>query len=262
MNKLKIMILAGVVLLTAVAPALAFGPLDVDAGLALKGKYVWRGQVYSPDTVLQPEVGIGILGFSAGFWGNMDTSDANGTEMQFQEVDYTLGYEFKLPKLSFGAGFTHYSYPNLELDSTTEFFLSAELGILLSPSLTFYQDIDAVKGAYWAASISHGVALSPSMDLDLTAGVGLGSQGYIEGYFGPATLLPAVPEVPGNAAMTDYYLTAGIPFHPVPMFTVTPSVTYSSLTGDVKDIVDAAEGAAYHGDSDAFVWALSATFSF
>ena len=46
------------------------------------------------------------------------------------------------------------------------------------------------------------------------------------------------------------------------MFTVTPSVSYSSLSGDVRDIVDAADGVACHGESDAFVWGLSVTFSF
>jgi len=276
MKKLTMTVLMGFMLLAAGTPVWALGPLDVDAGLALNGKYVWRGQVLTPDPVLQPEILVSLLGFSAGFWGNMDTNEVNGENYEFNEIDYTLGYELSLPLIALDAGFIHYSFPNSDLDngtftgdfpnsnfvSTTEFYVGAAVNVLLSPSLKVYQDIDEFKGAYWEAGISHGVALSPTTNLDLAAGLGLGSQGYIEGYFGPATLLPTVPELPGNAAMTDYHLSAGVAFHPVPLFTLTPSITYSSLTGDVKDIVKAADGAVYHGDSDAVIWGLSAMFSF
>jgi len=262
MNKLTMTVVTGLVLVALAAPVMALGPLDVDAELALNGKYVWRGMVVTPDQVLQPSVDVGVLGFSLGFWGNIDTNDVNGAEWEFNEVDWTLGYELSLPALSLGAGFINYTFPASDDPSTTEFYLGASLSVLLSPSLTLYQDIDEFKGAYWEASIGHAVALSEGTDLDLKAGLGLGSKSYIEGYFGPATTIPGVPELPGDANMTDYYLSAGVPFHPIPFFTVTPSVTYSALTGDVKDIVDSAGGIAYHGDSDAFYWGLSAMFSF
>lgn len=262
MKKLTMMALTSLALVAVAAPALAFGPVDVDAGLALNGKYVWRGMVQTPDAVVQPELSLNVLGFSAGIWGNMDTNDVNGLDQKFTEVDYMLGYEMSLPLINFDTGFIYYDFPNSEAASTTEFYLGAAVNVLLSPSLKIYQDIDEVKGAYWEASVSHSVALNPTTNVDLTAGFGLGSKGYIKGYFGAASLLPTVPEVPGNASLTDFFFHAGVPFHPVPMFTVTPSVSYSSLSGDVKDIVDAADGAAYHGDSDAFVWGLSATFSF
>jgi hypothetical protein len=262
MKKLTMVVVTGLLVCALATPVLAFGPLDLDAGLALNGKYVWRGMVVTPDPVLQPSVNVNAFGFGAGFWGNIDTNDVNGTKSEFNEIDWTLAYELAAPMVNFGAGFIHYRFPNSGISSTTEFFVGLSANVLLSPSLTIYQDIDEIKGAYWEASVGHGIALSPSTDLDVTVGVGLGSKGYIEGYFGPATLLPSVPEVPGNASMTDFYVSAGVPFHPAPMFTVTPSVTYSSLTGDVKDIVDSADGVAYHGASDAFYWGLSATFSF
>ncbi len=258
MKKLMMMALTGLVLVSLATPVLALGPLDVGAGLAVNGKYVWRGMVATPDPVLQPEVSVNVMGFSAGFWGNMDTNDVNDTEWEFNEVDWTLGYELGLPKLSFGAGFINYTFPGSDAPSTTEFYFGASASVLLSPALTVYQDIDEHKGAYWEASIGHTVALNPGTDLELGAGVGLGSKGYIEGYFGgtPA-VLPTLPDVPVDASMTDYYISAGVPFHPIPFFTVTPSVTYSALSGDVKDIVD-----GFDVDSDAFYWGLSATFSF
>jgi len=262
MKKLTMMTLTSLVLLALAVPALAFGPLDVDAGVALNGKYVWRGMVMTPDPVLQPSVGVNALGFGAGFWGNIDLNDVNGQESEFGEIYWTLAYEIGVPLVNFGAGFIHYTFPASDIDRTTEFYVGAALNVLLSPKLTVYQDLDAYKGAYWEAQVSHGVALSPATSLDLTVGLGLGSQGYIEGYFGPATLLPNVPELPGNASMTDFFVSAGVPFHPAPMFTVTPSVSYNSLTGDVKDIVDGAGGGAYHGESYAFIWGVNASFSF
>ncbi len=270
MKKLIMTALAGLVLVAMATPVLALGPVDVNAELGLHSKYVWRGMVTSPDMVLQPAVDVNLLGFTAGFWGNMDTSDANGYESEFNEIDWTIGYEMNLPFLNLGTGFIYYRFPNPsdlvpepeETPSTTELYLHASANVILSPSLTFYQDIDKIKGGYWEASISHGMPLSPAANMELGAGLGLGSKGYIEGYFGPATLLPSVPEVPGSATMTDAYLTASIPYNLALFFTITPSVTYTTLMSDVKDIVDAADGVAYHGESDAFYWSLTGTFTF
>ncbi len=262
MKKMTIMVLAGILMTAMVAPALALGPFDADAGLAVNGKYVWRGMVVSPDPVVQPFVELGLMGFGLGFWGNIDTNDVNDQEWKFNEIDWTLSYGLSLPMLELGAGFIYYDFPNSEAEATTEFFIGAAANVPLSPSLTIYQDIDAVKGAYWEAGISHAVTISAGTDLELSAGVGLGSEGYIKGYFGPASFLAGLPEMPGGASLTDYHLSAGVPFHPVPFVTVTPSVTYSTLGGDVKDYVDGAGEGAYHGSSDAFYWGLSAAFSF
>ncbi len=265
MKKLTMIVLAALVLVTAATPVLALGPLDVEAGLAMNAKYVWRGMVVTPDPVLQPSVDVSVLGFSAGFWGNMDTNDVNEQEMKFNEVDWTLGYGVSLPVLDISGGFINYTFPGSDVASTTEFYLGAAASVLFSPSLTVYLDIDEVKGGYWELGASHAVPLNPGMELELSAGVGMGSESYIFGYYG---LLPdnisMDPDlaVPVDASMTDYYISAAIPFHPAPMFTVTPSVGYTSLSGDVKDIVDGVDSGYYHGESDAFVWGLSAAFSF
>jgi len=263
MKKLTMMVLTGLVLMAMAVPVLALGPVDVDAGLALNGKYVWRGMVATPDAVLQPMVDVGLLGFSAGFWGNVDTNDVNDMEMRFSEIDWTLGYGLSLAVLDINAGFIYYTFPQDEELDTTEFYLGAALSVLLSPSLTIYQDLDVHKGAYWELGISHAMELRPGTELELSAGLGMGSEGYIYGYFGglPADIITD-PEIPVDASMTDYYISAGVPFHPIPMFTVTPSVSYTALSGDVKDIVDGSGGGTYHGESDAIIWGLSASFSF
>jgi uncharacterized protein (TIGR02001 family) len=258
MKQLKIITLATALIVLAV-PALAMGPLDVSADLALNSKYVWRGMVATDDAVLQPGVSASVAGFSFGLWGNIDTSDYNDTEWKFNEIDYIIGYDLSLPKVSLGAGLIYYDFPNTELEATTELYVSASLGVLLSPTLTIYQDIDQFKGAYWEASVSHGMPLSPVANLELTAGLGLGSKGYLSGYFG------AIPD-PDNptewtdvtgASMSDFFLSAGLPFSKVPFLTITPAVTYTSLLGDAKDAVD-----GHEGDTSTFYYGLTASFSF
>lgn len=260
MKKLMLPALLGLLLTSAALPALAAGPVDVGAGIDVLGKYVWRGMVVTPDPVVQPWAEVGLMGFSAGFWGNIDTNDANDTDWEFNEIDWTLGWSMGLPMVELGAGLIYYDFPTADT-STTELYLHAGLNVLLSPSLTFYQDLDAIEGTYWDAGISHGVALSPATNLELSAHLGLGSEGYIGGYFGGAAGLPGVPELPGGANMTDASISAAVPFNLALFFTLTPSLTYTTLLGDVKDVVDAGD-AVYHGESDAFFWGLSASFTF
>ncbi len=135
MKKLTMMTLTGLVMLALAVPALAFGPLDVDAGVALNSKYVWRGMVATPDPVLQPSVSLNALGFGVGFWGNIDLNDVNGQESEFGEIDWTLAYEIGVPLLSLGAGFIHYTFPNSDFNGTTELYVGAALNLLLSPKL-------------------------------------------------------------------------------------------------------------------------------
>lgn len=240
-------------------PALAMGPLDASAELALNSKYVWRGMVATDDMVLQPAASASVAGFGFGFWGNIDTSDINGNEWSFNEIDYIVTYGISMPMISFGAGLIYYDFPNTDLDSTTELYVTASASVLLSPTLTIYQDIDNIKGAYWEAGISHGVPLSPMADLELSATLGLGSKGYLAGYFGVIRdpLDPAEFTDFTGASMSDFRLSAGVPYKAVPFFTITPAVTYTTLLGDAKD---AAEGR--HADKDAFYLGLTASFSF
>lgn len=227
-------------LITAATSALALGPLDANAELGLYSKYVWRGMITTTDPVLQPDVSFSALGFSLGVWGNIDTSDVNGNEWRFNEIDYILSYSLPLPLLDLGAGFIHYSFPNTDVNSTTEFYLSAEVNVILSPRLAIYQDLDEIKGAYWEAGVGHGFELGPSLDLDLGASLGLGSEAYMNGYYGviPDLTVPGGVSAFTGATLSNYLVTAALPYHPVPFVTITASAAYSGLLGDAKDSHD------------------------
>ena len=85
-KRVAITLLAALLLAGPVAQAA--GPVDLEAELGLFNKYVWRGMTVTPDPVLQPRAAANIMGFGLEFWGNVDTSDVNGYEWQFTEVDW------------------------------------------------------------------------------------------------------------------------------------------------------------------------------
>jgi len=259
MMKILTAAMACVLLASIATPVLALGPVDVEAELPVYSKYVWRGMVNVDDYVLQPAAEVGLLGFELGFWGNLDLTDVNDQSWKFTEIDWTLGYELELPLVGFEAGFIYYTYPQAEGIDTWEFYLGAEANVILHPSIFVYQDIDTVKGAYWDLNVSHGFALGETSQLQLSAGLGLGSKSYMDGYFGMGGAF--IPETELGASMTDGRIRAEVPFHPVPLFTVSPSVTWTTLLGDAKDAVDGND-ILWYGKKDAFYWGLTAGFEF
>ncbi len=237
------------VLTTLTLPALALGPLDLDADLTVMSKYVWRGMVANPDAVLQPSLGASILGFGINVWGNMDLTDANGMSSEFNEVDWLASYSLPLPLVDVDFGFIYYDFPNTDNPSTAEAFIKGSVGVLLSPTLEIYYDFQEIDGTYFNANISHPVALGEKFDLELGAALGYGDSSYSESYFGVR-----------SSSTTDFNLTASIPWKPIPFFTITPSAAYSTLMSDAKTAVSG--NGRYHGDTEAVYYGLSATFSF
>jgi len=246
MKKFLLTSLTLIMMVSAAMPALALGPLDANADLAFMSKYVWRGMVVNPEAVLQPGVSASFLGFGVGFWGNIDMTDIYNNSGEFTEIDWIANYGFSFPLISIDFGLIYYDFPNTESNATTEFYVTGSAGVLLSPTLSIYYDFDEVDGAYINAGISHGIAIGPELDLDLGASLGLGDSGYNNSYFGI-----------DDGGMTDFLFTASVPFEAIPFFTITPSVNYSTQMGDVKDKTDSLDG-----DSDAFFYGITASFSF
>ena len=197
------------------------------------GKYIWRGQNLNDDPAFQPGFSATFKGLTAGIWGSVDTTDIHGSSGEFTEVDYYADYSADVPGiegLGFSVGAIYYDFPNTVYDATTELYWGFNFDTFLSPSITFYHDIDEVEGLYVSASIEHSIEkifeLSPDVPvgLDLGASFGWGDSEYNNAYFG-------LDESKAN----DLSLSAALPFE-IGGWSITPSAHYVVLVdSDIKD---------------------------
>jgi hypothetical protein len=195
----------------------------VGADLGLFSSYVWRGLSLTNKPVAQPDVYVtipaGNASITAGGWANIDLgkydnasdiSESGGTSaFNFAEFDPWLEAAIPVGKATLTPGITAYIYPNsagLTSDfNTVEVYLKAGLDAPLSPKLNVYYDVDKVKGLYAEGSISHSLAASEKVSVNLGALVGVNAgQG-----------VSTNPNETANFAddgFTHFDLSAGIPF--------------------------------------------------
>ena len=125
------------------------------------GKYIWRGQNLVDDPVFQPGLSASYQGLTASIWGNLDLTNVNGNSGDFSEIDYTIDYSNKIPDseiVGFSVGAIYYDFPGTAAPGTTELYGGLSLDTFLSPSVTFYRDIDEADGLY----ISVGMRIAAS----------------------------------------------------------------------------------------------------
>jgi uncharacterized protein (TIGR02001 family) len=243
MNKITTLLLTVLVLTAATLPALALGPVDMQADAGIYSKYVWRGLTVTDDPVAQAGVSGSLMGMGFGIWGNMDLTDANANEMEFNEIDYTLTYGVGLPMATLEFGLIYYDFPNTMVDGTAEIYAHGESSLLFSPSLTIFYDFKEVDGGYILAAASHSVPVNTMFDFELGVSAGYGSADYAAGYYGH-----------NNAGLSDFRVSAALPLKMFPMVEIAPEVIYSNLLGDSKDVAG--------DDSDALVFGVRASFGF
>ncbi len=233
-------------LVLGAATAAAMGPLDVSAGVGVHSKYVWRGQIVTPEAVVQPELGLGLAGLSIGVWGNVDLTEVNGYETSLTETDWSVGYGFSLPLVSFGVGFIYYDFPSRGPLDTSELYVGGEADVLFSPHVWIYHDVDEIKGTYVTAGGSWSRDLAETAELKVGVDLGWSSEGMTRGYFGVET-----------AAASDVTIAAKVPWRVAPLVTVEPHVSWATLLGDAKDAVAAADR-----DTDTVFFGVTARVSF
>jgi hypothetical protein len=166
-------------------------PITGNVMLAGLNKYIFRGYELSDKSiVLQPSMGIAYRGFSASFWGNIDT-DEHATQSfapdrpdhkSFNEIDLNLSYTHSWGKLSLSGGYIYYGTKYTA--ETEEVFASISYDIFLKPTLTVYRDITAYPGTYLNLALSHSLKIYREITLDLGASAGYfaGDSGYWETY--------------------------------------------------------------------------------
>jgi len=227
---------------------------EVTAEAALLSSYVWRGQVYNNDAVLQPQITVSHYDFSFNVWGNYNLagSDANDVSSDFSEIDLSLAYNvpFNISDMSVTVGAIHYTFPNvLGAESTTELFAAGtistweDLAIPVIPSITIFGDVDEVKGTYVLFDVNTPYAVSDYLMLTAGISAGYGNTSYNDGYFAngdPSTQ---------DAGFNDYNFYGVVDYEVYDNVTVSASVTYTMLEGGA--IEDAADSSY---DSKEKVW--------
>ena len=224
--------------LTVLIATLSLGGLaaaegvGVDVSIDYFSKYVWRGQLINDDGAIQPGIELSFDKLTLGIWGNVDITDYSDNEWEFTEYDYYADYTTTITDgIDLSLGVINYYFPSI--DQTTELYAGVTFTeVPLSPSITWYNDVDSVEGSYISFGVGHTVDEIASLDestpiaMEIGASLGWGSKSYNKYYWGgPAD----------SSSLNDLTLSVAFPFS-LGSWTVTPSANYVTLVdSDVKD---------------------------
>lgn len=212
-------------------------------------QYIFRGyEIGQSGLVLQPSLTASFKGFSATFWGNLDTNQRNTKTAAFSqefkkgwnETDLTLSYTHAIDKLSLTGGYIYYG--TKYADETEEFFGTIAYDIISKPTLSIYRDITNYKGTYVNLSFSHSFPVYKAIALDLGA-----SFGY---FVGESDYWRTYDESTGTYTGSKYkgfhdgMVKAGLTIPITKAFVIQPMVQYwFPLTGHAKREYDTVPGA-------------------
>ena len=235
--------------LGSAVPVHAQATFGVD--LDLFSAYVWRGLSLTNRPVAQPAVWVsfpaGSASITAGGWSNIDLGryddlanhigeSGGSSAFNFAEFDPYAEISFPVGSATLTGGFNAYIYPNdnaapndfglLTTDlNTVEIYGKVGLATTLSPELSLYYDVDKIKGAYLEGSVSHSLAASDKVSVDLGAVAGFSAgQGISDD-----------PDESSNFdddGFTHLDLSAGVPFG-AGVFSITP-VLHFIVGGDSR----------------------------
>jgi hypothetical protein len=238
------------------------------ASAGIFNRYIFRGYELSNDSiVVQPALSVSYKGFSAAFWGNIDTDehptqsfvpDRKGHK-SFNETDLTLSYTYSVEKLSLTGGYIYYGTKYAQ--ETEEIFLSASYDVITKPTLTVYRDITSYPGTYINLYLSHSAKIYKDITLDLGASASyfVGDDGYWKTYDSSTGTYTGEK----YSAFHDGMVKAGFTIPLVKNFSVQPVAQYwFPLSSKAKRLID---GNSYNPNGqidDTFVWGVNMTVTF
>ena len=213
-----------------------------NVSMSTLNRYIFRGyEIGKSGLVIQPSLSASYKGFSATFWGNIDTNQRNTTtatfndreigKKGFNETDLILSYTCAIKKLSLTGGYIYYNLKYAE--DTEEFFLTFAYDMLTKPTLSVYQDVNAYPGTYVNLSFSHSFPLPKDMTLDLGASFGYeaGQGGFWKTYEANTGRYTGSK----YSAFHDGMVKAGLTMQVNKAFSVQPIVQYYfPLSGDAN----------------------------
>ncbi len=247
--------------MTGMPPATPNEP-EVTAAAALLSSYVWRGQVYNSDFVVQPQLTLSQYDVSFNIWANYDLAGSSvaGVSDDISEIDLSLAYTLPIDinELSFDVGAIYYSFPNTVAPSTAELYLRTvvtsweDYEVPVIPSLTIFGDVDEVKGVYVLLDVNVPYAISDVLAVTGGLSAGYGNTSYNDYYFPNGT--PSTQD----AGFNDYNIYALASYELSESLTAEANVTYTRLNGG--SIGDA--GKNIYGDRQKLWGGVSIAYDF
>lgn len=224
---------------------------QITADTAFLTKYIWRGQNLGDDPVIQSGVSLSKWGWTISAWDNYDTGDNDS----ITELDYTVGYAVSMKELvekfnfegidvisplTFSAGYTYYTFPNLDWDTkefdSHEVYAGVSLDILLKPSFTWYWDVDQGRGSYYQLGISHTFSFDGGVTADIASTAGYNDEQWTT-----------------ESGFSDLVVSGKVNVPVLRYFTVSPTVSYSMIL-DRGIYLDAQENEFYGGLKIGFLY--------
>jgi hypothetical protein len=210
-----------------------------EAGVDRSSLYLFRGvDLLDGESVIVPHATWTVGGLAVSYYGYF--GDLPG-DSRYGENDLTLDYTFSLgdkASLTLG-GLTYQFNGDAERDlvflDTYEVYGILSFDVPLSPTLTYYRDVDEVDGGYGSFGISHSLALGSRASLDLS-----GSVGFDFHYNNKEV---------GNGTPNDVLVSVDLPIQVGDRFSIHAGVQRSIALEALDEIVKAdpeAEGA--YGD--------------
>lgn len=122
---------------------------QVNFSLDWASRYIYRGEVWNPDSVGQADLCLSLKGFYVGAWTNVDFTDVNDYHNDPSEWNYYVGFEYKftdvpgVESLTIDLGWTYFDYPRANSWDSQELHLGVQLeDILLAPKVVVNWDYE------------------------------------------------------------------------------------------------------------------------
>jgi hypothetical protein len=265
----------------AMAMAFATAAMAAEATFdtSLWSKYIWRGQLYTDDPVLQPSLDVSTdfgLGFNA--WMNLDLTDVNTTPEDDtrghpNEIDFAVRYGLPLKgplQIEVGAGTYVISMPTGANGTTADGYLKLQLdpgaagdswfAALPTPTLAAYYEFLEIEDFYFNFGLEKSCALSETLALSLGASVGYGMKDYNAYFFDPSDFAPegAAYEPVDSDAFNDLNVTASLTWQATATVSFSLMAQYTAL---IEDPVKSAAALRF-GDDAWFIGGAKAAWSF
>ena len=213
---------------------------SLDLGVDYSTHYMFRGvPLLGDNEVITPHVTFGVGGFSAyyyGYFGDIPADfTASGAEESYQEDDFGADYTFSIgEKFSLTLGGVSYMYSSRVEEQygfvdTWELYGIASWDVLLTPTISYWQDMDAIEGGYLQVGISNSFPLGEKASLDFSAAVG-----FDFGYNLPAEFADEIGLEESSGDLNDVLIGLDVPVQVTDWFSFHAMVQ-QSIALDVLD---------------------------